>query len=167
MSRDLHERMTQLGYVHVAPPAVAGMSAIDARAWRLADTREQALRRFFVGGAEELSDLRSISIPEGFDLSTPQCLNKHGLLTTATGTLHLEVNTIIQQQQPPAAPKPPARPATTARKLDLARSTPADLSSLRGVVGVNALARSQTAADRVRQRLEERRRAEAQDAPSP
>ena len=76
------------------------------------------------------------------------------------GVVHLTVHTVLQQHQPPV-PRSVARTAAAPRKAELARSTPADMSSLRGVLGVSTLARSETAADKVRKRLEERRRAEA------
>ena len=158
-SRDLHERMTQLGYAHCAPPAEAGGQQMEVQAWRLAETRVDALRRFFVGGAEELADLRALSLPDALDMSQPQVLNKHGLQTISSGSLQLTVHTVIQQHQPALA-KGPARPAALAKIAEVARRPP-DLGALRGVVGVSTLARSETAADRVLRRLEERRRAEA------
>ena len=92
VSRDLHERMAQLGYAHISPPAEAGMRAVEVQAWRLAEERTDVLRRYFIGGTEELADLRALALPDGFDItSQPQCLNKHGLQTVTTGMLHLQV----------------------------------------------------------------------------
>ena len=50
ISRDVHERSTQLGYAHVPLPGRAGGDVRNAGAWRLAEGRADALRRFFVGG---------------------------------------------------------------------------------------------------------------------
>jgi Meckel syndrome type 1 protein len=171
-SRDMHERMTQLGYAHVAAPATAGMAVEDVGAWRLAEDRVDALRRFFVGGAEELRDLRALAIPESFDVSKPQCLNKHGLRTVSTGSVRVKINTIVQQQQPAATPAAAAKAGAAAkggaaagkRGEPVRRSAP-ELGSLKGVLGVNTLARSETAHDRVRKRYEERQRAAANLAP--
>ena len=40
----------QLGYAHFAAPAAAGTGKAEVHSWRLAETRTEALRRFFVGG---------------------------------------------------------------------------------------------------------------------
>ena len=61
VSRDAHERMTQLGYAHLAPPAVAGMSVHDVGAWRLSESRTDALRRFFVGGMRDPTHAHTLS----------------------------------------------------------------------------------------------------------
>ena len=162
ISRDVHERMSQLGYAHLAPPAEAGMSTLRLQAWRLAESRTDALRRFFIGGTEELSDLRAIALPEGFDVANKaQCLNKHGLQTVTTGTLHLKVQTVVQQQKPPAVvPKLGAgRVSAAPAKPSFQRAGP-DFGPVRGAAVVSTLARTPTAVDRVFKRLEERRRAE-------
>jgi hypothetical protein len=170
ISRDAHERLTLLGYAHVAPPAVAGYAEEDVRAWRPAEGRTDALRRFFVGGMEELRDLRALAIPEGLDVSKPQCLNKHGLQTITSGVVRMKIHTVLQQQQPPAAPKGAQKLGAGGLKggagaggvADRLRRSAPEMGSLKGVLGVSALARSETAADRVRKRLEERQRAAAQ-----
>ena len=170
MSHDAHDRITHLGYAHIAPPAVAGYTEDDLRAWRIAEGRLDALSRFFVGGTEELRDLRALAIPEGFDISKRQCLNKHGLQTVTTGSIHIKIHTVLQQQQPPAAPKAAQKLAgggkaggagagSVAERL---RRAAPEMGSMKGVLGVSTLARSETAADRVRRRLEERQRAAAQ-----
>ena len=163
VSRDAHERLSLLGYALCSPPAVAGSTVEDVGAWRLAESRSDALRRFFVGGTEELQDLRALGLPAAFDSSQASCLNKHGLQTVTTGSVRLRLNTIVQQHQPP-------RP-TTAAMLARQRATdgpraqqfgrpPPSMGSLKGVLNVSTLARTETAADRVKKRLEERRRAE-------
>ena len=68
----------------------------EISSWKLSETRENALHNFFVGGSEELRDLRHIALPAGFD---GPCLNKHGLQTDAGGRLTLRLNTIMQQEQ--------------------------------------------------------------------
>ena len=55
--------------------------------------------------AQELRDLRALAIPEGLDVSKPQCLNKHGLQTITAGAIRMKIHTSLQQQQPPAPPK--------------------------------------------------------------
>jgi hypothetical protein len=60
----MHERMAQLGYAHISPPAEAGMRTVEVQAWRLAEERTDALRRYFIGGTEELSDLRALALPD-------------------------------------------------------------------------------------------------------
>lgn len=163
VSRDAHDRMTQLGYAHHAPPAVAGMETSQVGAWRIAEGRVDAMRRFFVGGAEELRDLRALSLPEGFDVMSPQCLNKHGLRTVSTGSLTLKTSTIVQQQQAPLATKPAAKGAAADKKAaDALRRSAPEMGSLRGVLGVNTLARSETNQDKVKRRYEERLRAQQQ-----
>ena len=164
IARDAHERLTVQGYVHISPAAVAGYVEEDFGAWRLSEGRVDALRSFFVGGTDELTDLRALAIPEGFDTSVPACLNKHGLRTQTTGSARVKIHTIVQQQQPPAAPKAAAQKAAGGagaggRAAERLRRSAPEMGSLKGVMGVSALARSETAADRVKKRLEERRRA--------
>ena len=161
VSRDAHERMSVLGYAVVSPPPEAGSSEVEVGAWRLGEGRVDSLRRFFVGGTEELTDLRALGLPPGFDMSKPSCLNRHGLQTVSTGSLRVRIHTIVQQQQPPAPPKAgvPKTKGDATRKPELRKSRP-DMGTLKGVFNVSALARSETAADRVKKRLEERRRAE-------
>lgn len=172
ISRDAHERMTQLGYAQLSPPMTTGCTDEELGAWRLADDRTESLRRFFVGGTQELRDLRAIALPDGLDPSGTHCLNKHGVQTVATGRLRVRVQTMIQQHQLPAATakagggaSAAARAATAAgaaRKPDLVRRSAPEMGSLKGVLNVSTLARSETAADRVKRRLEERRRADGQ-----
>ena len=164
VSRDAHERMSLLGYAMACPPSVAGSTVEDIGAWRLAETRVDALRRFFVGGTEELKDLRALGLPPNFDPSKPSCLNRHGLQTVTTGRVRLRVNTIVQQHQPPQAPKAaqargPQTADGAARRAQFGRP-PVSLGTLKGVANISMLGRSDTAADRVKKRLEERRRAE-------
>jgi hypothetical protein len=159
VSRDAHERMTQLGYAHIAPPAVAGYTESELGAWRLAESRTDALRRFFVGGTEELRDLRALDVPEGFDVSKPAVLNKHGLQTVTAGRVRVQIHTVVQQQQPAAASKAPAKAKADATRRDFGRPKP-ELGTLKGVLNVSTLARAETAVDRVKKRLDERRRLE-------
>lgn len=140
------------------------MQQVEVHAWRMAESRTDALRRFFVGGTEELADLRALHIPDRFDLSRPQCLNKHGLQTVTTGSIQLRVHTLIQQHQAPVTPAASRLSTGGASRKPEVRKPPADLGAMRGIVGVNTLARSETAKDRVQRRLDERRRAEAQRA---
>jgi len=159
VSRDVHERMTQLGYCHLAPHPAAGMSETSVQAWRLAEDRSDKLRRFFVGGTEELADLRAIALPDGFDIATqPQCLNKHGLQTVTTGTLRLKLHIVVQQHQPPAY-KGPVRAAAASNRPTFTRGAP-DFGAVRGAAAISSLSRAPTNADKVIKRLEERRRAE-------
>ena len=79
--------------------------------------------------------------------------------------MRVKINTIVQQQQPAAAPtaKPGAAkgaPGAGKKGEPVRRSAP-ELGSFKGVLGVNTLARSETAQDRVRKRYEERQRAAA------
>ena len=86
---------------------------------------------------------------------------KHGLQTATSGTLRVRMHTLVQQQQPaPAKPQPSKAKTDAARRAEV-RRPPADLAALKGVVNISTLARAETAADRVKKRLEERRRAEA------
>ena len=165
VSRDMHERMAQLGYAHISPPAEAGMRTVEVQAWRLAEERTDALRRYFIGGTEELSDLRALALPDGFDItSQPQCLNKHGLQTVTTGMLHLQLHTVVQQYQ---TPKPAARGAMgrpfSAKSMPQFQREKPGFGALKGAMMVGALARQPSAVDRVLKRLQERKRAEGTD----
>ena len=107
-------------------------------------------------------------MPEGFDLTKPNCLNKHGLQTVSTGSVRVKLHTVVQQQQPAQAPKPGSQQAKAAAAAKggagggkFPFKPEVGLGKLKGVLGVSALANSETAADRVKKRLEERRRAEA------
>ncbi len=147
-------RHQHLGYAHATFQPTSGSERVEVRAWRLSEDRVDALRSYFVGGTQELSDLRAISIPDGFELP---CLNKHGLDTVTTGRITLNARTLVQQYQP-AIMQP--RTQRAEKKASERVRERADLGPLKGAVGVNRLGRSETAADRVKKRLEERRRAE-------
>ena len=106
-----------------------------------------ALHDFFVGGSTELRDLRSLSIPAGFSDSA---LNKHGLETVSSGVVVVRCQTLLQQRQQPPAPRGArggAQGAAAGSKLPF-----------RAIIGARALGASETAADRVRKRLDDRRR---------
>ena len=107
-----------------------------------------------VGGLEEMRDLRAIALPDGF--SGP-CLNKHGLSTNTSGKLHLRVNSVLQQEQEATTV---ARPSTRAASTERAPpSVRKQLAPFKAIKDAHALGASDTAADRVRRRLEERSKA--------
>ena len=105
-------------------------------------------------GLEKLRDVRSIAIPTDFD---GPCLNKFGLQTRTAGTIILRVSTIMQQQklrliarQPPQPPAGGDMPSSEPRR---------QRAPFKAIKDAHSLGASETAADRVRRRLEERSRA--------
>mmetsp|Transcript_63181 Transcript_63181/g.188118 ORF Transcript_63181/g.188118 Transcript_63181/m.188118 type:complete len:255 (+) Transcript_63181:38-802(+) len=154
MSVDVWERHCHLGYAHFSPRPESGTSTHAASAWTIAESRENALHSFFVGGVEEVRDLRAITIPDGFDGS---CLNKHGLTTNASGTLHLRVNTVLQQEQElaTAATRPRARSAERKPPPPQVRKQHAPF---RAIGAAHKLATSDTCADKIQRRIDERSR---------
>ena len=150
--------LTHLGLGEVA--AVQG-----ARAGVTLLPRTEHLRDAWRRGDVELSDLRALALPDGFDItSQPQCLNKHGLQTVTTGMLHLQLHTVVQQYQ---TPKPAARGAMgrpfSAKSMPQFQREKPGFGALKGAMMVGALARQPSAVDRVFKRLQERKRAEGTD----
>uniref|UniRef100_A0A6V2T2M7 Uncharacterized protein n=2 Tax=Emiliania huxleyi TaxID=2903 RepID=A0A6V2T2M7_EMIHU len=168
-------RHTHLGYVHFQPPARAEESMHMAGAFRLAMSRGDLLDDFFVGGMKELHDLRALGIPSGFDAP---CLNKYGLRTASSGYVSLRSHTLLQQQPDPSgtSASDKSRPAKALNQGAIARAAAARTASpggaarrrlpLRAIAGARSLGASESASDRVRKRLQERREAEAAAAAS-
>ena len=102
-----------------------------------------------MGGSTELRDLRSLSIPAGFK---DAALNKHGLETVSSGAVVVRCQTLLQQRQQPPAPRG-ARGGVGAQGAAAGSKLP-----FRAIIGARALGASETAADRVRKRLDDRRR---------
>ena len=51
MSIDAWERHRHLGYAYFSPPVESGVCVREISSWKLAETRENALHNFFIGGA--------------------------------------------------------------------------------------------------------------------
>ena len=114
----------------------------------------QVQRNFFVGGSEELHDLRALALPDGFGGEDTITLNRHGLQTLSSGSVEVHVNTIVHQQQQaqlPTTSSPAGRAAAVATRSFNANNT------LRAIASARTLGASESAADRVKRRLEERR----------
>ena len=154
---DAFGRHTALGYAHVPLPGRTGCATHRVRGWVPVTTRYDAQRNFFVGGSEELHDLRALSIPEGFGdgLGGKGALNRHGLQTLSTGSVEVSVNTVLQQHQIPVQPLA-AGALGGADAAAAAKSFNAN-NTLRAISTARTLGASETAADRVKRRLEERR----------
>ncbi len=101
--------------------------------------------------------MRALGIPLGFD---GPCLNKYGLQTVAAGVITLRAHTVVQQQ-PDLAPA-----GRSANMAALARATASRIADgrraapFRAVAGARTLGGAESAADRVRKRLQERRESE-------
>ena len=148
------ERHRHLGYAHFSPRAESCGHVVDVSSWRVAESRENALHSFFVGGLEEVRDLRAIAIPDGFEGS---CLNKHGLSTNTSGKVQLRIDSVLQQEQEAVATaRPRARTGGAERAAPTVRK---QLAPFKAIKDAHALGASDTAADRVRRRLEERSKA--------
>lgn len=154
-------RHTHLGYAQFSPSARAGEVVHTARSFRLALSRSEMLADMFVGGMKELNDLRALSIPSGFD---GPCLNKFGLQTKSHGSITLRSRTILHKQ--PDLVGPASRGVAglgSTKKLTALLSNPngsRKSAPFRAIAGARSLAGSESAADRVRKRLQERREAE-------
>ncbi|KAL1504677.1 hypothetical protein AB1Y20_008457 [Prymnesium parvum] len=154
MSVDLWDRHRHLGYAHFSPLAQSGSGVFEVAFWKVAESRGSAMQSFFVGGAEEMRDLRAIALPDGF--ASP-CLNKYGLSTDSSGKMYLRVNTLLQQEQETGAgAKARARPVVAEKPPPAVRKQRAPY---RAIKDAHTLGASSTAADLVRRRLEERTRA--------
>ncbi len=80
-------------------------------------------------------------------------LNRHGLQTLSSGTVELHVNTVVHQQQLATQQVP-----VTAQKAAEVKERSLNANSvLRALAGARTLGASETAADRVKRRLAERR----------
>ena len=165
---DAFGRHTALGYAHVPLPGRTGCASHRARGWVPASSRFDAQRNFFVGGSEELHDLRALSIPDGFGEGLgvgggagggKGALNRHGLQTLSTGAVEVSVNTVLQQHQVAVRAVAAAAldgSAAAAAAAAAAKSFNAN-NTLRAISTARTLGASETAADRVKRRLEERR----------
>ena len=80
--------------------------------------------------------------------------------TVTSGRLELTLHTVVQQTQPALATRAPLRASVGGARAAPAKAPP-DFGVVRGASLVGTLARTPSAVDRVFQRLEERRRAEA------
>lgn len=155
LSLDAFGRHAALGYAHAPLPARSGASRLTCSAWCPAPTRTDAQRTFFIGGSEELHDLRALSLPDGFEGAT---LSRHGLQTLSSGSVVLQLNTLLHQQPGVAGPLSAAGTGGTAAiaAAAAARNLSAN-SALRAISQARTLGASESAADRVKRRLEERR----------
>ena len=125
--------------------------------------RVQVQRNFFVGGSEELHDLRALALPDGFGGEDTITLNRHGLQTLSSGSVEVHVNTIVHQQQQAQLP---TTSSTAGRAAAVAARSFNANNTLRAIASARTLGASESAADRVKRRLEERRSRERQPAAS-
>jgi hypothetical protein len=151
---------THLGYAQIVPQARAGESVQTVRSFRLALSRAELMDDLFVGGMKELTDLRALGIPAGFDGA---CLNKYGLQTATGGSVTVRTHTVLHQQ-PDLLGGRTASGTGAVGKGTPARATMGDAirksAPFRAIAGARTLGGAESAADRVRKRLQERRESE-------
>lgn len=93
VSRDFWNRYRTEGYGYMSAPKNPTIKLFQVNTWKPRGTMRNDLRSYFVGGAQELSDVTYAGVPRDFQ---DTFLNKHSLVTTASGTINVKVHMTIQ-----------------------------------------------------------------------
>uniref|UniRef100_A0A2K5QA79 MKS transition zone complex subunit 1 n=1 Tax=Cebus imitator TaxID=2715852 RepID=A0A2K5QA79_CEBIM len=94
LSLDFWQRYLVEGYGAVVLPATPGSCTLTASTWRPVGLGTVAeLRRFFIGGSQELEDLSYVWIPGSFK---GECLSSFGRCTETTGTVTFRFHCLQQ-----------------------------------------------------------------------
>eukprot|EP00040_Diaphanoeca_grandis_P024723 m.136270 g.136270 ORF g.136270 m.136270 type:complete len:546 (+) comp29840_c0_seq2:145-1782(+) len=93
-SLDYFERHRTEGYGHVVLPLQSGSFSMKTQCWRpLAKPVTSNMRRYFLGGTNELDHPTYVGIPS---LHDKKVLSRLGMNTISTGTVHVRVNVVKQ-----------------------------------------------------------------------
>ncbi|XP_066925017.1 tectonic-like complex member MKS1 [Clytia hemisphaerica] len=94
-SLDSWQRHRIEGYGYCQLPDIAGSTCFELDLWRpKGDSRNDEIRRFFIGGTPELEDTSYIKDLHGTD----EKVSKFFFKTVSTGTLVLRINTALQSK---------------------------------------------------------------------
>ncbi|CAF1039152.1 unnamed protein product [Adineta steineri] len=100
-SQDVWNRHRVEGYTYIDIPSLPGFYNEELSCWRpRGDSIFNELRRFYIGGSNELEDISYVSIPKQFESeknnNTP--LSRFGFRTVSTGLLNIRLNVVFQSQ---------------------------------------------------------------------
>ncbi|UJR26255.1 hypothetical protein I4U23_007595 [Adineta vaga] len=99
-SQDSWSRHRTEGYTYIDIPSLPGFYDEELTCWRpRGDSIFNELRRFYIGGSNELEDINYVSIPKQFESEkNKNPLSRFGFRTVTTGTLNIRLNVVFQSQ---------------------------------------------------------------------
>jgi Meckel syndrome type 1 protein len=99
-SQDIWGRYRTEGYAYLDIPSVPGFYNQELSCWRpRGDSIFNELRRFFIGGSNELEDISYVAIPKQFESEkNNHPLSRFGFRTVTTGILNIHLNVVFQSQ---------------------------------------------------------------------
>ncbi|CAF1275400.1 unnamed protein product [Rotaria magnacalcarata] len=100
-SQDGWGRHRAEGYTYIDIPSFPGFYDEELSCWRpRGDTIFNELRRFFIGGSNELEDISYVAIPRQFqNEKNKNPMSRFGFRTESTGTLNIRLNVIFQSEE--------------------------------------------------------------------
>ncbi|CAF3305940.1 unnamed protein product [Rotaria socialis] len=100
-SQDGWGRHRAEGYTYIDIPSFPGFYDEELSCWRpRGDTVFNELRRFFIGGSNELEDISYVAIPRQFQSEkNKNPMSRFGFRTETTGTLNVRLNVIFQSEE--------------------------------------------------------------------
>ena len=87
------------GYCFVNLPIKTGYTNIDVPCYKPQEDNYMKLFSYFLGGSRKIPDLKELAkTASSNELNVDTVLNRYGIMTEYTGTVHINLNCVIQRE---------------------------------------------------------------------